>query len=256
MGRDRAGSSRSASATGAGRRCHLGLRGLVREPARPPATGATGATGATAATAALRGAACRGTAQADKHEAPPGYHPGAQVGDRVRLHRRALDTADRQPVEFAGQDLVDPGQRLLAGEMADAVADADRAPHGTAQEDDDAIGNRCDDPERRDVSGYVAENPPASRAATVVAVASRSAARSATRPTSSFALASVPSPLEIRTTVSPNRPTRSLPGSMLTRMVTVNFTQVGTSRGSDDHVLRGYGEAIERDFDFYDSMFA
>ena len=83
---------------------------------------------------------------------------------------------------------------------------------------------------------------PASRAATAVAGASRSAARSATRPRSSFALASVAPPREIRTTVSPNRPTRSLPGSMLTRMVTVNSTQAGTSRGSDGQALRGFGE--------------
>ncbi len=98
-------------------------------------------------------------AHAVQHEALAGNHAGPQVGDRVRLDRGAFDAADRQPVERAGKDLVHPGQRLLAGEMADAVAGAYRAAHRAAQEDDDAIGNRHDDPERGDVSGYVAENP-------------------------------------------------------------------------------------------------
>ena len=96
----------------------------------------------------------------------------------------------------------------------------------------------------------------ASRAATAVAGASRSAARSATRPRSSLALASVALPREIRTTVSPNLPTRSLPGSMLTRMVTVNSTQLGTSRGSGGTHSEIAGVAIERIFHKCDSMFA
>jgi hypothetical protein len=75
------------------------------------------------------------------------------------LHRRAVGAADRQPVERAREDLVHPRQGLLTGESPHAVRRAHGAPHRAAQEDDDAVGHRHDDPERSDVTADVAENP-------------------------------------------------------------------------------------------------
>ena len=162
----------------------------------------------------------RGSAQ---HEALPGHHPAPQVGQRVRLYRQAGRAADRQLLERAGHDLVDPGERLLSGYLAGRAALGDRAPHRAAQEHDHAIAYRGHDPERGSAPRHVADNPGGQAAGDRVGRRLPVGADLGGQPSSSWTAppgrGRTPPRRGIRMTVSPNRPTRPGPGSMPMRVV-------------------------------------
>ncbi len=94
-----------------------------------------------------------------QHEALPGHHSAPQVRQRVRLDRPPGRAADRQPLERAGHDQVDPGESLLSGYLPGRAALGDRAPHRAAQEHDHAVAHRGHDPERGSISRHVADDP-------------------------------------------------------------------------------------------------
>jgi hypothetical protein len=77
----------------------------------------------------------------------------------MRPDRLAGRAADRQSLERAGHDLVDPGQGLLSGKLARRVVLGDLTPHRAAQEHDDAVVHWCHYPERGDIVWHAADNP-------------------------------------------------------------------------------------------------
>jgi len=73
------------------------------------------------------------------NESLSGNHARPQVRKRFRLDRLAAGAAERQPLERAWDDLIQPGQRLLPGYLAGRSALGDRAGDRTAKEHDDPV---------------------------------------------------------------------------------------------------------------------
>ena len=163
-------------------------------------------------------------------EALPRHHPGAKIRQRIRLHRPIGRGADLEPLERARYELVDPGQGLLPGQLVGEAALGDRTLHGAAQEHDDAVLHGDHDPERGDVLRHVADDPGSQTGRdhgggqlAVRGDGGRQFEELAGRLRSAPPAAAGPS-RRIRTTVSPNRPTSPLPGSIPIREAICSMT--------------------------------
>ena len=174
-------------------------------------------------------------------EALTRHHPVPKVRQRVRLHRPIGRAADRELVERPWYELVDPGQGLLTGELVGEAALGDRAPHGAAQEHDDAVLHGHHDPERGDVLRHVADDP-GGQPGRDHGGGRLASPRRRRRPGREARLAvwsarsAATAPRGIRTTVSPNRPIRPLPGSIpicgVVRSIALSLSEAATTRSA------------------------
>ena len=186
-------------------------------------------------------------------EALAGHHSVAEVRQRVRLHRAVGRGADRELVERARDELVDPGQGLLAGQLVGDAAVGDRAPDGAAQEHDHAVLHRHHDAERGDVLRHVPDHPggqpgrdhgggqlgvgrDGGRPARGARPRPGRGRRLPRRRAAGVAPAVPGVPRGIRTTVSPNRPTRPAPGSIpicgVIRSIALSLSEAAAARSA------------------------